>query len=117
VNPSTETSDPNPTNKSTARTIAWILIGLLVLTGTAGFAVARSASAGTAPQDAGQLVRANSRVLSQAPQEKVQLVEFLDFECRPCLAVHPVLDELRREHADTVTISTATSRSPATAIP
>ncbi|NKX55099.1 thioredoxin domain-containing protein [Arthrobacter sp. E918] len=79
-------------------------MGLLVLTGTLGFAVARGAATGTAPEDAGQVVRANSRVLSQAPDEKAQLVEFLDFECEACLAAHPFVEELRREHGDTVTV-------------
>ncbi|NKX52410.1 thioredoxin domain-containing protein, partial [Arthrobacter deserti] len=80
-------------------------MGLLVLAGTNGFAVARNnAAPGTAPEDAGQVVRPNSRVLSQAPDEKAELVEFLDFECEACLAAHPFVEELRKEHGRTVTI-------------
>ncbi|MFD1213928.1 DsbA family protein [Arthrobacter sp. GCM10027362] len=99
----TPASEPTTSSKSRkARIAVWILMGLMVLTGTLGFAVARS-TAGTAPQDAGQVVRANSRVLSQAPDEKAQLVEFLDFECEACLAAYPFVEELREEHGDTVT--------------
>jgi protein-disulfide isomerase len=105
VNPSTtEPGQPNLPKPSRASTIAWILLGLLVLTGTAGFAAFRNAAGGPPVQAAGQLVRANSRVLSQAPEEKVQLVEFVDFDCGPCLAARPFVEKLRKEHGDTVTI-------------
>ena len=51
----------------------------------------------------GQLVRENSRVLSQAPDEKAVLVEFLDFECEACSAAYPFIEELRAEYSQTVT--------------
>lgn len=49
------------------------------------------------------MVRPDSRVLSQAPNEKAVLVEFLDFECEGCAAAYPVVEELRAEYGDTVT--------------
>jgi protein-disulfide isomerase len=104
LNPST-TSEPHlPNKRSKARAAVWILLGLVVLAGTLGFAAARNAAAGTAPRDAGQLVRANSRVLWQAPDEKAQLVEFVDFACEACRAARPYVEELRKEHGDNLTI-------------
>ena len=55
------------------------------------------------PQGQGQVVRENSRVLSQAPDEQAVLVEFLDYECEGCRAAYTVIEELRAEYADTVT--------------
>ncbi|MCG2624228.1 DsbA family protein [Arthrobacter sp. I2-34] len=104
MNPSTTSEPPVPTKQpSKARAAVWILLGLVVLAGILGFAAARNAVAGT-PQDAGQLVRANSRVLWQAPDEKAQLVEFVDFECAACLAVQPYVEQLRKDHGDHLTI-------------
>ena len=42
-------------------------------------------------------------MLSQAPNEKAVLVEFLDFECEACRAAYPFVEELRAEYSDTVT--------------
>ncbi|XJN88690.1 DsbA family protein [Micrococcus luteus] len=42
-------------------------------------------------------------MLSQAPNEKAVLVEFLDFECEACAAAYPFVEDLRAEYADTVT--------------
>ncbi|MFB9075411.1 DsbA family protein [Citricoccus parietis] len=93
------------------------MLALVIVGGTIGYFVARGATT-TPPQDAsastgqesgqpsqetGQLVRENSRVLSQAPNEKAVLVEFLDFECEGCAAAYPVVEDLRAEYGDTVT--------------
>nr|WP_236558080.1 thioredoxin domain-containing protein [Citricoccus sp. K5] len=97
--------------------VVWVLLALVIVGGTIGYFVARGATT-TPPQDAsastgqesgqpsqetGQLVRENSRVLSQAPNEKAVLVEFLDFECEGCAAAYPVVEDLRAEYGDTVT--------------
>ncbi|MEE2033552.1 DsbA family protein [Rhodococcus chondri] len=39
------------------------------------------------------------RTLSTAPDDKVQLVEFLDFECESCRALYPVMEQIRSEYA------------------
>ena len=49
------------------------------------------------------MVRENSHRLSQAPDGKVTLVEFLDFECEACGAAFPLIEELRSTFGDRVT--------------
>jgi protein-disulfide isomerase len=61
---------------------------------TAGSATA--ASANVAPAEL--LVRADSHRLSTAPDGKVTLVEFLDFECEACRAAYPAVEQLREEY-------------------
>lgn len=48
-------------------------------------------------------VRADSHRLSTAPDGKVTLVEFLDFECEACRAYFPVVEELRTAYEGKVT--------------
>lgn len=50
-----------------------------------------------------QLMRADSHRLQTAPDGKVTLVEFLDFECEACKAYFPVVEQLRKEYAGKVT--------------
>ncbi|MEO9249199.1 thioredoxin domain-containing protein [Citricoccus nitrophenolicus] len=115
-------TDPNatpaPNRQRRAKIVVWVLLALVIVGGTIGYFVARGATTTPPPQDAspstgqesgqpaqeaGQLVRENSRVLSQAPNEKAVLVEFLDFECEGCAAAYPFVEQLRAEYADTVT--------------
>jgi protein-disulfide isomerase len=49
------------------------------------------------------LVRENSHRLSTAPDGRVTLVEFLDFECESCRAAYPAVEQLRAEYAGRVT--------------
>lgn len=56
-----------------------------------------------ASSDATQLVRPDSHRLSTAPDGKVTLVEFLDFECESCRAAFPAVEQLRAEYAGRVT--------------
>lgn len=49
------------------------------------------------------LVRSDSHRLSTAPDGKVTLVEFLDFECEACAAVYPVVEDLRATYGDRIT--------------
>ncbi|SEE89281.1 DsbA family protein [Jiangella alba] len=44
------------------------------------------------------VVRDDSHVLSPAPDGAPVLVEFLDFECEACRAVHPGIEQLRQEY-------------------
>lgn len=50
-----------------------------------------------------KLVRDNSHRLSVAIDNKVTLVEFLDFECEACRAAYPFIEDLREKYAGKVT--------------
>ena len=117
TDPTPTKADSAPSRQRRAKIVVWVLLALVIVGGTIGYFVARGATT-TPPQDAsastgqesgqpsqetGQLVRENSRVLSQAPNEKAVLVEFLDFECEGCAAAYPVVEDLRAEYGDTVT--------------
>ena len=90
---------------SQAKIIVWVVLAAVVAAAVIAFLVARSNSTAAAPEDAGQVVRENSRVLSKAPDEQAVLVEFLDYdyECESCRAAYPFIEELRGEYAETVT--------------
>jgi protein-disulfide isomerase len=62
----------------------------------------------TAPEKvaAPAVTRADSRILQQAPTDKVTLVEFLDFECEACGAAYPFVEELRKQFDGRVTFVT-----------
>lgn len=49
------------------------------------------------------VVRADSHRLSTAEDEKVTLVEFLDFECEACRAAFPFVESLRKTYEGQVT--------------
>ncbi|MDX8143162.1 thioredoxin domain-containing protein [Lentzea sp. BCCO 10_0061] len=49
------------------------------------------------------LVRPDSHKLNDAPNAKVTVVEFLDFECESCRAAYPGVEKLRGEYGDRVT--------------
>ncbi|KHE73923.1 DSBA oxidoreductase [Kocuria marina] len=102
---STTASPPTPKQKpSKAKIIVWVLLVAVVAAVAIPILIARANSTPeTVPQGQGQVVRENSRVLSQAPDEQAVLVEFLDYECEGCRAAYPVIEELRAEYADTVT--------------
>ncbi|MET0716177.1 MAG: thioredoxin domain-containing protein [Mycetocola sp.] len=48
-------------------------------------------------------VAENSHLLDVADDEKVTLVEFLDFECEVCGAVYPSIEEIRAEYDGEIT--------------
>jgi protein-disulfide isomerase len=52
---------------------------------------------------AAPIVRENSHRLSTAPDGRVTLVEFLDFECESCRAAFPFVEELRKKYDRKVT--------------
>ena len=99
---STSTNTPKKTSAK-PKILVWILLAAVVAAAVIAFFTARGTSTAAAPEDAGQVVRENSRVLSQAPDEQAVLVEFLDYECEGCRAAYPVIEELRAEYGDTVT--------------
>ena len=68
-------------------------------------AVIYMGSLGNAAAEAGRtpIVREDSHHLTVAENEKVTVVEFLDFECESCAAVYPTVEELRERYGDQVT--------------
>lgn len=87
-----------------------ITAAALVLTGFLLFSAKETpAQEAEAPTDQGQagalvdedlLVREDSPRLSEGDQ--AVFVEFLDFECEACVALYPVIEELRDEYGDQV---------------
>lgn len=57
---------------------------------------------GTAPAAA---IRDDSRILDDAGDGAVTVVEFLDFECEACGAFYPVVEDLREEFSGRVTFA------------
>lgn len=49
------------------------------------------------------LVRDDSHRLSTSEDNRVTVVEFLDFECEACLAMFPVMEQLRGDYAGDIT--------------
>lgn len=98
------TAATTPRRAGRAKTVFWILLGVVALGMVIGVLVSRSPSTTAAPDEAGQLARENSRVLSKAPNEQAVLVEFLDYECEACAAAYPFIEDLRTEYSDTLTV-------------
>src|SRR5699024_4774912 len=87
-----------------AKNIVWVALAVLVVVGVMAFLIARSQALTEQSQPAAaEVVREDSTVLSQAPNEQAVLVEFLDYECEACGAFYPFVEQLRAEYADTVT--------------
>lgn len=72
-----------------------LLAGMLVLTNRDDSSAEVAREAPTA-----QLVREDSPRLSEG--KDAVFVEFLDFECEGCLALYPVIEDLRDEYGDRV---------------
>ena len=87
-----------------------IPLGMVALAIMAVLAAARSSDDGSTAVAAGsdsgeaevELVRSDSRRISDAPDDAVAFVEFLDFECEACRAAHPAITELRTRYGDQV---------------
>lgn len=83
------------------------LLQLVLLTGVLGLLGLLVAYILNSPERdaaAADVVREDSHVLNQAPDEKAVLVEFLDFECEVCRAYYPTVEQLRAEHGDELTV-------------
>ncbi|WP_394252966.1 DsbA family protein [Arthrobacter pityocampae] len=78
-----------------------LVIGLVILFNALGEDKGQAAGTTTT---AGEVVREDSHRLSQAPDEKAVLVEFLDFECEACLAAYPVVEDLSEEYGENLTV-------------
>lgn len=59
---------------------------------------ADTAGAGGTASGSTEVVREDSRVLSDAPEGAPVLVEFLDFECEACGAWYPTIEALREQY-------------------
>lgn len=103
------TTPPSTRAPKKSKIIVWVLLAAAVAAAIIGYIVAQNNARTVAHEAAeasvagGQVVRENSRVLSQAPDEKAVLVEFLDFECESCRAAYPFVEELRAKHSENVT--------------
>jgi protein-disulfide isomerase len=84
--------------KVTLGLLAAVLIGL-----TALFVVVQRESGNAEQVAAGRLVRPDSHRLSTAADDRVTLVEFLDFECPACGQAFPEVERLRAEYAGQIT--------------
>lgn len=67
------------------------VFGLLIYIGVGG-------SDSPEPAENPELTRADTHFLTEAPDNKVELVEFLDFECEACRAQFPTMERIRREY-------------------
>lgn len=88
------------------RLVIWILLGVVALVGVVWYLVftASKPEPAAAPVTSeAKLVRENNHRVTDPATEKAQLVEFLDFECEACLAMQPVVEELKKEFGDRVT--------------
>ena len=77
---------------------AQVLFGFLVFTRGGNEPSSEAASTGS---NAELLVREDSPRLAEGGE--AVFVEFLDFECEACLALYPVIEDLREEYGDRVT--------------
>ncbi len=109
---------PSTRSPKKPKIVVWILLATAIVAGVIGYVITQGNSKAASPQatDAAQqqVVRENSRVLSQAPDEKAVLVEFLDFECEACGAAYPFVEELRAEYSENVTFVQRGSQEEAT---
>jgi len=68
----------------------------LVLVGALGLLVYLSLGNDTPANP--EVTRADSHYLTKAPDDKVTIVEFLDFECEACKAQFPTMERIREEY-------------------
>ncbi|MEV0952048.1 thioredoxin domain-containing protein [Promicromonospora sp. NPDC050249] len=91
------------TQRLTSRRLLQLVLRIGVL-GLLGLLVASILATPERDRAAADVVRDDSHVLNQAPDEKAVLVEFLDFECEVCRAYYPTVEQLRAEHGDELTV-------------
>ena len=77
---------------------ALVLVGFLIFTGGDDEPSAEVAPTNGNPE---LLVREDSPRLAEG--DEAVFVEFLDFECEACIALYPVIEDLRDEYSDRVT--------------
>lgn len=82
--------------------VVLVILALLVKANIGDDTSSTQASDSVTSGNGTQLVRADSQRISDAPDESVTFVEFLDFECEACRAAHPAIAELRTRYGDEV---------------
>ena len=103
-------SAPVKARASRTQRIVWIVLAIailaMVLTVVIATVVRADRQEALVAESGGsaQVVREDSRIISQAPEEKAVLVEFLDFECEACREAKPFVDELKEEYGQNLTI-------------
>ena len=74
----------------------------IILAAVVVFSVAgqgdEGSTAGATPSGEAEVVRENTHYLDEAGEDAPTFVEFLDFECEACLALFPVVEQLREEY-------------------
>lgn len=83
--------------------VAVLVAALLVCAVAVGVLVTqRTAPSSAAGQVAVADIAADARVLDAAPDAKVTVTEFLDFECEACAAMYPTVESLRARYSGRV---------------
>ncbi|WP_030455244.1 DsbA family protein [Herbidospora cretacea] len=89
--------------RSLMATLAVVAAFVLVAVAFVFIERATSDPADTLAAGESRYVRADSHRLQTAPDGKVTLVEFLDFECEACLSYFPLVESLREQYEGKVT--------------
>jgi protein-disulfide isomerase len=84
-------------------TLVVILLAVVVVAGIVIYEVSKPSQAATGAAQSSAVVRDDSHRLSTAEDDKVTLVEFLDFECEACRAAFPFVEALRETYDGQVT--------------
>lgn len=86
--------------KVSAALVASFVVAVAIVLGVSnrGDDATGSTAGGDSP-----VVRENSHRLSTASDDRVTLVEFLDFECEACRAAYPFVEQLREDYEGRVT--------------
>jgi protein-disulfide isomerase len=84
-------------------TLIVILLAVVVVAGIVIYEVSKPSQAATGAAQSSAVVRDDSHRLSTAEDDKVTLVEFLDFECEACRAAFPFVEALRETYDGQVT--------------
>ncbi|NKR13628.1 MULTISPECIES: thioredoxin domain-containing protein [unclassified Paenarthrobacter] len=88
------------------RVFVWVLLSVLIGLGLVWYSVFtlnKPATTSAQPTAVAQLVREDSHRTTSPTTEKAQLVQFVDFECDPCRAAQPLIEELKNEYGDRIT--------------
>lgn len=83
-------------------TIIVITVVVLVLIGLVVYEVRKVSAENATGAGSVSAVRDDSHRLNPGGDDKVTLVEFLDFECEACGAAYPVIEDLRETYGDRV---------------
>ena len=84
---------------SIALVLGAALLGITLIAATSSD---ENISQGTASTE---ILAEDSRLLSESPDDRVEIVEFLDFECESCLALYPTMERIREEYGDRITVA------------